>query len=75
MALPKDGDFSKLLDKGENPSGFVSQTANGTLIDGRGGDGHSWMRPWPTVDGAWNDDPRPRTMPLGMTTPVPVRRK
>ena len=35
MALPKDGDFSKLLGAGENPNGFVCYTPNGTKLNGK----------------------------------------
>jgi hypothetical protein len=74
MALPKDGDFSKLLGKGENPNGFVSQTCNGTLIDGRGGDGYNERAYGRMADGArWNTDPRMETMPLSQPLPVVVR--
>lgn len=77
MELPKDGDFSKLLGDGENPRGFVSQTANGTYINGRGSDGYQ-PRYWPMADGAWNDDPRPEanvnaSLSLGQPGPVYVR--
>lgn len=80
MALPKDGDFSKLLGKGENPNGFVSQTPNGTYINGRGSDGYQ-PRYWPMADGSrWNEDPRPEAvqdapLTLGQTVAIPVRRK
>jgi hypothetical protein len=80
MALPKDGDFSKLLGTGENPLGFVSQTANGTYIDGRGSDGYQ-PRYWPMADGKrWNSDPRPEAVqdaPLSLGQPgsVGVRRR
>lgn len=69
--LPKNGDFSKLLGTGENPNGFVAQTANGTIINGQGGDG--WSRPWNTADGGWNDDPRIERTPLGEPAVVEVR--
>lgn len=74
MTLPSD--LSKLLGDGENPNGFVSQTGNGTLLNGRGGDGctYNWgMKP----DGArWNDDPRPECQmsDMGMTPAVVVPR-
>lgn len=56
MALPKDGDFSRLLGEGENPNGFVAQTANGTIRNGRGGDGETFWRG--SADGPrWNEDP------------------
>ena len=73
MALPKDGDFSKLLGKGENPQGFVSQTPNGTYINGRGSDGYQY-RWWPMADGKrWNEDPRPEATqdaPLSLAQPT-----
>jgi hypothetical protein len=75
MALPKDGDFSKLLGKGENPNGFVSQTANGTLIDGRGGDGENYAWGGMADGPRWNQDPRRDDMSLAPTAPIPVRRK
>jgi hypothetical protein len=56
MTLPAD--LSKLLGTGENPNGMVAQTANGTLVDGRGGDGYTW-RDGMMADGPrWNEDPR-----------------
>jgi len=56
--IPKNGDFSQLLGTGENPRGFVAQTANGTLVNGHGGDGYCHQ--YVEADGArWNSDPRP----------------
>ena len=58
MQIPKNGDFSQLLGTGENAHGYVAQTPNGTLINGRGGDGYD--HPFVEADGPrWNDDPRP----------------
>lgn len=76
MALPKDGDFSKLLGTGENPNGFVSQTCNGTLVDGRGGDGNNYAAYGFMADGPrWNSDPRMESMPLGQPMAIVVTRK
>jgi hypothetical protein len=67
MALSKD--FSKLLGRGENPNGMVSQTANGTVrqvdFSGDGGDdGDMWR--FGQVDGSrWNSDPRIKARPVG----------
>jgi len=56
-------DLDKLLGKGENPNGFVAQTANGTIRDGRGGDGETWR--YGQADGPrWNEDPRIMPEPL-----------
>ncbi len=49
--------FVDLLGTGENPNGVVAQTANGTIINGRGGDGSEWRGKM--ADGPrWNTDPR-----------------
>lgn len=66
MALPQNGDFSKLLGNGENPNGMIAQTPNGTERNGTGSDGSTWR--YAMADGPrWNDDPTPRPPPL---TPV-----
>jgi hypothetical protein len=58
IQVPKNGDFSQLVGSGENPRGFVSQTVNGTLVNGHGGDGY--CHPSVMADGPrWNEDPRP----------------
>lgn len=76
MALPKDGDFSKLLGEGENPKGFVSQTANGTIINGEGGDGYQWRDESNMADSwRWNSDPRRDAMSLVQTTTLPAPRR
>ena len=57
MPLPRD--LSELLGEGENPNGMVSQTPNGTVINGMGGDGSQYR--WDMADGArWNADPLPK---------------
>jgi hypothetical protein len=67
MALPSD--LSKLLGTGENPNGMVAQTANGTIINGRGGDGDNYRGMM--ADGPrWNTDPREEAPVL--TDPVTV---
>lgn len=79
--IPKSGDFSKLLGRGENPNGMVVQTANGTIVNGRGGDGD--CRPWTMADGPlWNTDPRPdgdrdamMSPPMGLVQAMPARRR
>jgi hypothetical protein len=57
MALPSD--LSKLLGGGENPNGMIAQTPNGTVVNGRGGDGSQFR--WDMADGrVWNGDPLPK---------------
>jgi len=59
--LPKNGDWSKLLDRGENPNGLVSYTNNGTRVNGARADGEqiNW---YPQLDGPrWS-----RKMPPSM---------
>jgi hypothetical protein len=56
--VPKNGDMSQLLGPGENPNGFVAQTPNGTMVDGKSCDGY--FHPMVEADGErWNSDPRP----------------
>lgn len=58
MALPQNGDWSSLVGKGENPNGMVSQTPNGTVVNGVGGDGCQFN--WGDgIDGGWNQNPMP----------------
>lgn len=57
-ALPSV-DFSSWVARGENPGGMVAQTSNGTIHEGRGGDG-SQYRFGGRADGGWNEDPMPR---------------
>jgi hypothetical protein len=76
MALPKNGDFSRLLGKGENPNGLVAQTVNGTVVNGVGGDGVVFRFPGEMADGPrWNEDPRPERVRLGAMAPILPRRK
>lgn len=77
MALPKSGDWSELLGSGENPKGMVAQTANGTIVNGEGGDGRSWRGSM--ADGSrWNSDPRPDAVsyesPAMVMVPMHTRR-
>lgn len=46
----KNGDWSKLLDMGENPNGLVAYTPNGTKLNGKPPteDRPNW---WPQYDG------------------------
>lgn len=60
--VPKDGDWSRLLGMGENSNGMVAQTPNGTLVNGRGGDGTT--EPMLGDTPGWNDDPRPGVSPM-----------
>jgi len=76
MTLPAD--LSKLLGTGENPNGMVAQTANGTLVGGRGGDGDTWRYGMMADGPRWNEDPRieapnltPSTVPMPATVKVP----
>lgn len=76
MTLPSD--LSKLLGNGENPNGMIAQTANGTIRNGRGGDGDTWR--YNMADGPrWNTDPRPEgpvdTDPAMVTVSMHSRRK
>lgn len=71
MGLPKDGDFAGLVAEGENPNGFVAQTANGTRRDGFADDGmtYSWG---PRPDGErWNCNPMPGAEPYA-DAPAPA---
>lgn len=55
--------LDKLVGKGENPNGFIAQTANGTIRDGHGGDGDQPR--YNMADGPrWNTDPRIEPKPL-----------
>lgn len=57
--MKKNIKFEDFVAKGENPRGVVMQNANGTIIEGRGGDGFQYnfgVEP----DGArWNHNPMP----------------
>lgn len=66
MALPKNGDWSTLVQESENPNGMIAQTANGTEHDGVGSDGSQFR--YNMADGSrWNSDPMRQPDPL---TPV-----
>ena len=68
--IPKNADFSQLLGKGENPSGMIAQTPNGTERDGVGSDGREWQ--WGAPNGVrWNKNPMPEAPPL-QTIPIEV---
>ncbi len=57
MLIPKSGRLSDLVAPGENPRGVVSQNGNGTIVDGRGGDGTEYLY-GPMSDGErWNSNP------------------
>lgn len=60
--VPQDGDWSDLVGQGENPFGFIAQTPNGTIINGRGGDGTN--RPMLGANPRWNHDPRLGVAPM-----------
>lgn len=63
MGLPKDGDFAGLVAEGENPNGFVAQTANGTRRDGFADDGRTYQWGTPPDGARWNFNPMPGAEP------------
>jgi hypothetical protein len=64
-------DLGKPAD-GENPNGFVSQTSNGTNINGAGSDGVDWT--WgPGADGPrWNKESPQRMADVAIARPVAI---
>ena len=50
-------DFASIVGAGENPKGFISQTANGTGKDKGSGWNKGWDYECPQVpaEGAWNN--------------------
>lgn len=70
MTLPSD--LSKLLGNGENPNGMIAQTANGTIRNGRGGDGDEYRYGMMADGPRWNTDPRPEApQPFGIEIAIP----
>jgi hypothetical protein len=67
------------IGRGENPNGMVTQTANGTFINGTGADGQSdyGAGVWPPgADGRWNKiagEPDGRMPELGVKRPQTSR--
>jgi len=76
MAIPKNGDWSRILGAGENPNGFVSQTPNGTMMNGKGADGDQWPMALPADGPRWSRSmPEVRSFGIGATLPRTARGK
>lgn len=58
MAKRRGMNFEGMLGKGENPRGYVGQTANGTTRTGQPGWNKDQPYEWPMVpaEGVWNGD-------------------
>ena len=59
MAKRKGMDFESLIGPGENPKGYVGQTANGTTRTGQPGwnkDRWDYECPQVPAEGAWHGD-------------------
>ena len=64
-------DFPKMVGAGENPNGFTSQTANGTVHDTGGGDNQGNWRYRQQADGErWNG---PQSQPFDFGGSRPTR--
>ena len=71
MKIPKTGDWSSLLDGGENPNGFISQTPNGTMRNGRGSDGEQFNF-FPQADGPRWSPKGPDIFAIGVGARLPT---